>query len=53
MSGVKVRHKWADGSVTVVTVQADDAYPDSLDEARAVAVRMLSEAVAAMSGEDE
>lgn len=46
MASVCITHQWDDGSVTEVTVEVDDGYPDSLGQARAVAVRTLAEVLA-------
>lgn len=53
MTSVAAQHTWADGSVTLVEVDVENDYPDALDQARATAVRALTEAVTAMSEEGD
>jgi hypothetical protein len=39
MARVVIRRTWPDGDRVTVEVEADDSYPDALDQARAVARR--------------
>ena len=44
MARVVIRRTWPDGDRISVEVEADDTYPDALDQARAVAKRGFAEA---------
>lgn len=45
MNRVTLTREWPDGDAVTVTVEADSAYADSLDEARAVALRAWAQAL--------
>ena len=44
MAEVSISRQWADGDAIQVTIEAD-GYPDALDEARNIAIRLYAEAL--------
>lgn len=45
MAEVTIGRQWSDGDSLLITVEADDTYPDALDETRAVALKLYAEAL--------
>lgn len=45
MAEVTIGRQWSDGDSLLITVEADDGFPDSLDETRAVALKLYAEAL--------
>ena len=46
MASATVHREWSDGEFIVVTVDADESFPDAVDEVRAAVVRAYKEALA-------
>jgi hypothetical protein len=53
MSRVIITRTWPDGDQVRVTVEADNTYPDALDEARAVARRAFADALDVALADDD
>lgn len=46
MASATVHREWADGEFLVVTIDADESFPDVVAEVRAAAVRAYKDALA-------
>lgn len=51
MATVTLRHTWPDGSITEVSIEVRDSYPDCIAEARANARAALRDVIADFEGD--